>query len=105
MFAGTPPRDEVFHQGEQEVSVPNVPILSADRAAWLTHMLNSFATLVAYLAALKRASVSGDHEMYDSALAGAVRGQAREIIQTLGYRPGENLEPYYDYDSRNSAHI
>lgn len=101
-YVGPSPSSEVTPQAVQEGATP---ILSPDQASWLQTSLNSLATLVAYLSALKRASVSADHEMYDSAVAGAVRGQAREIARTLGYIPGENLEPYYAYDSRKAAHI
>ena len=97
-FVGTPP-------SSQESGEVTGPTLDTDRASLLQARLNSLATLVAYLSALKRSSVSADYELYDSAVAGAVRGQAREIARILGYLPGENLEPYYDYDSRQVAHI
>jgi len=95
---GTPP-------SSQESGDVAPPTLDADRASWLQASLSSLATLVAYLSALKRSSATTDYEMYDSAVAGAVRGQAREIARILGYTPGENLEPYYDYGSQQAAHI
>jgi len=76
------------------------PVLDADRAAWLKNDLRAVAELAAVLSAMKQGQPRSLHEMYESALQGAVQGMAREICGTFGYVPGENLEPYADRTQR-----
>lgn len=84
------------YSGDCEQAAPEQPVLDADRASWLQNDLRAFAELATMLSILKRSGPSAYHEMYESALQGAIRGQAREIARTLGFQPGENLEPYVD---------
>jgi len=83
-----------------EQAAPEQPVLDADRASWLQNDLRAFAELATMLSIMKRGGPSAYHEMYESALQGAIRGQAREICRTLGFKPGVNLEPYIDLERK-----
>lgn len=73
-------------------TIPDVPVLDADRAAWLLARLEHLTHLTGVIWGFEKGWPMADEEMCARAIGSARLGQAREIARTLGFAPGENLE-------------
>ncbi|KKL04665.1 hypothetical protein LCGC14_2613820 [marine sediment metagenome] len=75
-----------------ENSAPERPVLDCDRAAWVKQSLEALVAASVHLSTLRCGYPQSQSAMFQMATAGAIQGAAREIVRTLGFEPGVNLE-------------